>query len=82
MTIERRNRWASLAVTIVLVLSGCDDSDERYSAGHSDGYAVGYNTTCENRVTLIGGDFDNADYARGYAAGVTDGTLACNAERK
>ena len=47
---------------VLLMLSGCigEDADERLDAGYSDGYAVGYNTECKIRTTLIEGDFDNA----------------------
>lgn len=70
------------AVIALLLLASCDDADERYNAGYSDGYAVGYNTACQIRATLVEGDFDNDDYARGYAKGQTAGTIACNADRK
>ena len=65
------------------VLSGCieDDSYERLDAGYSDGYAVGYNTECKIRATLIEGDFDNADYSRGYYAGLADGAAACRRDK-
>jgi hypothetical protein len=65
-----------------LILSGCDDPDERYDVGYSDGYAVGYNTTCEIRRTLVEGDFGNEDYARGYADGQSDGSIACNSDKR
>ncbi len=60
-----------LIIIAVLFLSEYDDPKERYDVGYSDGYAVGYNTTCQIRATLVYGDFDNADYARGYADGQT-----------
>jgi hypothetical protein len=64
---------------VLLTLSGCirEDADEHLDAGYSDGYAVGYNTECKIRATLIEGDFDNADYSRGYYAGLADGAAAC-----
>jgi len=67
---------------LAVVLSGCDDAEDRYDVGYDDGYAVGYNTACEIRATLIEGDFDNSDYARGYAEGQTDGIMACNANKR
>ena len=70
------------AVVATLTLSGCDDPEERADVGYTDGYAVGYNTACKIRATLVEGDFENADYARAYARGQTDGTIACNADRK
>lgn len=68
---------------VMLMLSGCigEDADERLDAGHSDGYAVGYNTECKIRTTLIEGDFDNADYSRGYYAGLADGAAACRKDK-
>ena len=72
-----------IIIPLIVALSGCvqDDSDERLDAGYSDGYAVGYNTECEIRATLIEGDFDNADYSRGYYAGLADGATACRRDK-
>ena len=69
---------------VLLMLSGCigEDADERLDAGYSDGYAVGYNTECKIRTTLIEGDFDNADYSRGYYAGLADGAAACRRDKQ
>lgn len=72
---------SALVLMGILALSACTDAEERYDVGHSDGYAVGYNTACEIRATLIEGDFDNNDYSRGYAQGQTDGIIACNRDR-
>jgi hypothetical protein len=69
------------AILLVGFLTACDDPDERYDAGYGDGYAVGFNTACEIRATLIGGDFGNEDYALGYADGVTEGIIDCNQTR-
>lgn len=64
-------------------LAACGGVDEdAYDSGYSDGYAVGYNTTCEIRATIIEGDWSNEDYSRGYADGQTDGTIACNADKE
>ena len=73
-------RWSTFwAVSILFIsVAGCSDSEERYDAGYNDGYAVGYNTACKIRATLVEGAFDNADYARGYSLGQTDGIIACN----
>ena len=70
-------------LAVLLTLSGCigEDADERLDAGYSDGYAVGYNTECKIRATLIEGDFDNADYSRGYYAGLADGAAACRRDK-
>jgi len=67
-----------LMLTLSFFLNGCiEDNDERFDAGYSDGYAVGYNTECKIRATLIEGDFDNKHYSNGYNAGLYDGSLAC-----
>ena len=66
----------------LLTLTACDNSDERYDAGYSDGYAVGYNTACEIRATMVEGAFSNSSYAQGYADGQTAGVVACNEDRK
>ena len=62
-------------------LAGCSNADESFDVGYDDGYAVGYNTACQIRATLIEGDFDNGDYARGYSQGQTDGVIACNNDK-
>ena len=69
----------AIIIPLISALAGCieDDSDGRLDAGYSDGYAVGYNTECKIRATLIEGDFDNAYYSRGYYAGLADGAAAC-----
>lgn len=64
-------------------LTSCGGIDEdAYDSGYEDGYAVGYNTTCEIRATMIEGDWSNEDYSRGYADGQTAGTIACNADKE
>lgn len=70
-------------LSIMLLFSACEgeSADERLDAGYSDGYAVGYNTECKIRTTLIEGDFDNADYSRGYYAGLADGAAACRRDK-
>lgn len=80
----KRALLAACAVAFPLwsgLLAGCDDPEARYDVGYDDGSAVGYNTACQIRATLVEGAFDNADYARGYAEGMTAGTMACNADR-
>jgi len=67
-------------ITIILLLNGCGPSaDSRYDSGHSDGYAEGYNTTCKIRATLVGGDWDDENYLRGYQNGRVDGAADCKA---
>ena len=71
---------AIIIASSLIMLSACfdkNDPDERFDVGYDDGYAVGYNTECKIRTTLIEGDFDNADYSRGYYMGLTAGATAC-----
>lgn len=77
------SRYSSvLLLLLCATIIGCADADERYDTGYDDGFAVGYNTACEIRATLIEGDFENKDYARGYAQGQTDGIMQCNSDKK
>lgn len=69
-------------VLSLALLPACEDESEAYDRGYSDGFAVGYNTACEIRVTLIEGDWDNSSYSSGYADGQTTGTIACNNDRR
>ena len=69
-----------LAVVVLLSVSACrEDEDERLDVGYSDGYAVGYNTTCKIRETLIEGDWNSEAYTRGYNAGYAAGAADCQA---
>ncbi len=64
--------------------SGCGDSSyttDWADVGYSDGYAVGYNTTCNIRATLIEGKWDNSDYSEAYYAGYKDGERDCKVSR-
>ena len=65
-----------------LLMAGCSDRAEREDVGFDDGYAVGYNTACEIRATLIEGDFKSDAYAKAYARGIEAGIAACQADRK
>ena len=67
---------------IILMVSGCEDKDAAHSSGYKDGYAVGYNTACQIRKTLINGDWSSESYSKGYQAGMVDGINACNATRR
>lgn len=69
-------------VSALFLVVACESGDEAYDRGYDDGYAVGYNTTCEIRATMISGDWSSADYSRGYADGQTEGTIACNEDRR
>lgn len=68
---------------VFLFVSGCSEEEgTTYDAGYDDGYAASYNTFCKIRMTVIWGNFDYPEYARGYAegevAGVSDAKrLAC-----
>ena len=62
---------------MLITVTSCGDSTARYQSGYNDGYAVGYNTACKIRTTLIEGDWSSEEYSKGYAAGVTDGITAC-----
>lgn len=70
-------------MSCAIVLSSCGGFDEEaYDRGYDDGFAVGYNTACEIRATLIDGDWSEEDYSRGYAEGQSDGTISCNADHE
>ena len=53
--------------------------DERFDTGYSDGYASGYNTTCEIRATLVEGDWENQHYKSRYIQGRSAGAADCMA---
>ena len=75
----------TLFLIACFALSSCEPApkpEERYDVGYDDGYAVGYNTACEIRATLIEGDWGNEHYSKGYSEGQTAGIIACNQERK
>jgi hypothetical protein len=73
---------------LIVVLSACDSSSEGlggYSEadcdyGYDDGYAVGYNSTCKIRTTMVKGDWDNKEYSRCYNLGQADGSRQCLAD--
>ena len=75
-------RMTFVLAIALLAVTGCESSDEAYGRGFTDGYAVGFNTACAIRATTIHGDWDNADYARGYSDGQTSGIVDCNAQRR
>ena len=64
-----------------LTLAACSNAEEHADVGYDDGYAVGYNTACEIRATLIDGEFENKHYAAAFARGQSDGIVACQADR-
>jgi hypothetical protein len=57
---------------LLLFFAGCESKDWE-AAGFQDGRAATINTTCKIRGMLIGGDWDNAAYARGYSQGANAG---------
>ncbi len=66
----------------VIALTGCGPSaDSRYDYGFNDGYATGYNTTCEIRATLIKGDWKDERYSTGYRDGYSEGASECKKSR-
>lgn len=69
-------------IAAFLGLSGCIFEEDRSGAGFQDGLAVGYNTACEVRASLINAEWDNESYSRAYADGVTQGILQCLADKK
>ena len=79
MTMDSYSKAVMTVIAVALV--GCSEGGGGYEAGYDDGLAVGYNTECEIRTTLIEGNFDNASYARGYAEGQAAGIIACNNDR-
>lgn len=72
---------ALLALTAALCACG-ESADSRRDRGYSDGYAEGYNTTCEIRATLIAGEWDDEHYSSGYASGRLDGAAACHRDKE
>ena len=87
LSVELSFRRVLMVGVGVLLLTGCNDTEERRTeerrdVGASDGYAVGYNTTCKIRATLVDGDFKNKDYAQAYEEGYEEGAAACRAADK
>jgi len=65
---------------IVTPITGCDSTDWA-DVGYSDGYAVGYNTTCNIRATLVEGKWNDKKYMEAYNDGYADGAAACRMSR-
>lgn len=79
----RRAAGISAAILAAAGLAACTSPKyDPADAGYDDGYAVGYNTACKIRSTLIHGDFKNQAYAEAYARGQTDGIQGCNRDRR
>ncbi|MGI9269880.1 MAG: hypothetical protein ACR2PE_05080 [Porticoccus sp.] len=62
---------------IILLFTVSCDSTDWTDVGYSDGYAVGFNTTCNIRATLVEGKWDNDEYMAAYNYGYADGATAC-----
>ena len=77
-----RPNLRTLFLVATLAAACCEDKDAVYDSGYSDGYAVGYNTTCQIGVTLIEGDWSSDGYSEGYSVGVIAGINACNANQQ
>jgi hypothetical protein len=76
------NSLRVLVVVTGVFTAACGDDVDQGDLGYDDGYAVGYNTACEIRTTLIAGNFENNEYATAYGRGQTDGIIACNEDRR
>lgn len=72
-------RWVMAWTAVAFTAAAC--MGDPYDRGYSDGYAAGYNTTCEIRSTLVEGS-DNRAYQRGYSEGYSAGASACRAEQR
>jgi len=72
-----------IALVVATAIGGCADDgvfeskEDAHYRGYGDGYAAGYNTTCEVRSTVIAADWNNSGYAEGYRRGYADGALQC-----
>ena len=79
LSVTLMNKYA-LALCCSALLISCGDSGfttDWSDSGYSDGYAVGYNTTCKIRVTLVEGNWDNQEYMEAYNDGYADGAADC-----
>ena len=72
-------RFPPLLVGVVAItsLTGFGATPKTFNQGYSDGYAVGYNTTCRARGTYLNGDWDSPPYRNGYRNGLRAGVRAC-----
>jgi hypothetical protein len=86
--VKRTRRSSLLLRTAVCslglaLLTGCgDDAAERFGAGFDDGFEAGYESACDPDVEAIEEEFDDAEYARGYAAGVVQGANRCARDQR
>tara|TARA_R110000744_G_scaffold181062_1_gene300071 strand:- start:232 stop:462 length:231 start_codon:yes stop_codon:yes gene_type:complete len=66
-----------LVLSLIVYKTLAPNSEERYDVGFNDGYAVGYNTECKIRTTIVEGDWDDKNYSSGYKNGKQEGVNAC-----
>lgn len=69
------DRYTLATICILPVFVACESKDWE-SAGYQDGFAATVNTACKFRTTLVHGDFDNPEYAKGYSRGAQAGSAA------
>lgn len=78
---DQTKRWWPV-VGLLFAATACGRSaDQSTDVGYDDGYAAGYNTTCEIRTTMIEGAWDDEAYSAAYHSGYADGAAACTTER-
>ena len=75
-------RRVSAILFVGVALTACESSEDAYDRGYQDGMALGYNTACEIRSTLVAAEWSNENYAEGFAEGQTDGIIACNEDKR
>ncbi len=71
---------AAASAVLGLVVGHLPEED-RMTTGYNDGFVVGYAAACRSEQVPLEGQWSNASYSEGYAAGVADGALACAEER-
>lgn len=71
-----------VAVVAATMLTGFRVAPKTYDQGYSDGYAIGYRTTCSVGATRLNGDWDSPSYKRGYVHGLRAGVRACLGGRR
>ena len=72
-------RFTPLRVGVVAItsLTGFGTTPKTCNQGYSDGYTVGYNTTCQVRGTSLDGDWDSTPSRKGSRNGLRAGVRAC-----
>lgn len=81
--LRNRSPLGPLWLLCLTGLTGCgDDAAERFGAGFDAGFAAGYETACDPDVDSIEEEFDDAEYGRGYAAGVVQGGNRCARDQR